>query len=147
MDVSIKVAFSDECALSAVSDFKRSGKEKYCEMYREECRACCAELTPFSLIFFTNAYTLLLLLLLLLPPYLLTSCFLSRCGYSPMILMTNYRINVLVAVQVTWACLIFHSLRFLLASYHPSRLHGDDDDDSRASYDILNLADVANSIP
>jgi len=46
-----------------------------------------------------------------------------------------------------WLCLLFHSLRFLQGSYHLSYLHDDDDDDdSRTSYDILNLANVANSI-
>jgi len=42
-----------------------------------------------------------------------------QCACFPVMLMSNFRSKVSEAVQVDWACLIFHLLRFLQVGYRP----------------------------
>jgi len=54
-----------------------------------------------------------------LSSYRIVSCILFNVACSSVMSMFNFCSNV----QVAWRCPLFHFLRFLQASYHPSRLH------------------------
>jgi len=62
---------------------------------------------------------------------------------APVMLMRNFRANVLGVVQVARDRLVFRPLRFLPADYHPSCLRDLFMLVSGPSYDILNFAHVA----